>query len=119
MSENRNFSAEEEVGRIRARHLEALGAGMSNAEASAYANNPDSTKLPAVAPAQVELPAAPPPAFNGSGINSACSELVTTPAPPSPCYRGLMSFRNTPPAPALLMSMSALVMASYFLPLAS
>ena len=84
MSENRNFSAEEEVGRIRARHLEALGAGMSNAEASAYANNPDSTKLPVVAPAQVELPAAPPPAFNGSGINSACSELVTTPAPPSP-----------------------------------
>ena len=79
MSENRNFSAEEEVGRIRARHLEALGAGMSNAEASAYANASDSVELSVTAPAQAELPAGPL-AGNGCGINSGCSESAPSPS---------------------------------------
>src|SRR5258706_12734126 len=58
MSEN--HSVEDEVNaRIRMRHLEALRAGMSNAEASAYANDPNSAELSVPAPAQVELTAAP------------------------------------------------------------
>jgi predicted phage terminase large subunit-like protein len=95
MSKIRNFAAEEEVRRVRARYFEALRAGMSNAEASAYANNPDSIKLPVAVPAQVELPAAPP-AFNGSGINSGGGgEPITTPAPPPPSLAPSASPDNT------------------------
>ena len=59
MSENHRCSVEDEVTCIRMRHLEALRAGMSNAEASAYANDPNSAELSVPASAQVELTAAP------------------------------------------------------------
>jgi hypothetical protein len=42
MTESNQSSNEDEVWRIRLRHKAALDAGMSNAEASAYANDPAS-----------------------------------------------------------------------------
>jgi hypothetical protein len=73
----------DEVMRIRMRYNKALGAGMSIAEATAYANSPDLAEpsVPAGV-AQVELAAAPP-AANGCGGPhlSGDSESAATAAP--------------------------------------
>src|SRR5438270_13536049 len=70
MPENRDSSVEGEdkVMRIRTRYLKGLGAGMSVADASAYANDPTSAALPVAAPGQVEL--TPP-----LGIGSVAAQL--------------------------------------------
>src|SRR5260221_4134473 len=81
MSENHRCSVEDE--RTRMRHLAALRAGMSNAEASAYANDPNS--YPACA--QSQLTAAPS-TVDGRGAvqwnSGGSSKWLASPAPPSP-----------------------------------
>jgi predicted phage terminase large subunit-like protein len=84
MPENHNSAVEDEdtVMRIRKRHKAALAFGMSNAEASAYANDPNAPELPA----HNNLTLAP--AANGSvaaQLNSGeGSASASTPAPLSP-----------------------------------
>jgi predicted phage terminase large subunit-like protein len=87
MPENRDSSVEGEdkVMRIRTRYLKGLGAGMSVADASAYANDPTSAELPVAAPGQVELTTPP------AGIGSVAAQLnsgrvngsLSSPAAPS------------------------------------
>jgi predicted phage terminase large subunit-like protein len=62
---------EDEVTRVRQRHLKALRCGMSNAEATAYANGPDLAEpsVPAGG-ARVELAAAPSAADGCGGLQS-------------------------------------------------
>jgi hypothetical protein len=75
-----HYSDEDEVMRTRMRYLAALRAGMSIAEASAYANNPNSAELCFPAPAELE-PTAAPPLANGSGaarLNSSEGSASTT-----------------------------------------
>src|SRR5260221_3255534 len=81
MSENHRCSVEDE--RIRMRHREALRAGMSNAEASAYANDPNS--YPACAQSKLTAAAS---TVGGRGIvqlnSSRGSKWLAPPAPLSP-----------------------------------
>jgi predicted phage terminase large subunit-like protein len=76
---------EDEVTRVRQRHLKALRCGMSNAEATAYANGPDLAEpsVPAGG-ARVELAAAPSAPDGCGGPQSHLvgdRESVATPAP--------------------------------------
>jgi len=82
---------EDEIMRIRTRHKAALAAGMSNAEASAYANDPNSPELSFPATTEVKVTAVSP-ASNGSGAAQSNSCEGSTP---------IASGASLPPAPAL------------------
>ena len=87
MTSSNRSSDEDKVRRIRERHKEALDAGMSNAEASAYANDPNSPALSFfLSSAQVQSSAATPPNGNsGAHLNSSYhTESPAMPSPPSP-----------------------------------
>ena len=75
--------SEDEVRRIRLRHKAALDAGMNNADASAYANDPNSPALSSLSSAQVQSSTAT--ASNGNGgaqLNSGCSTESAAMLPP-------------------------------------
>jgi hypothetical protein len=100
MTESNQFSNEDnedKVMRIRMRHKAALDAGMSNAEASAYANDPNSPPLPVRSSAQVQSSTATASdSKSGVQLNSSCcveSVAISPPLPPKPAP--LVSANNT------------------------
>jgi hypothetical protein len=92
MTESNQVSDEDEVMRIRMRHKTALDAGMSNAEATAYANDPNPPALSVLTSAQRQSSAAT--ASNGNSgaqLNSgggAESVAMSTPLSPEPALSG-------------------------------
>jgi hypothetical protein len=78
-----SHQSEDEVSRIRLRHKAALDAGMNNADASAYANDPNSPALSSLSSAQVQSSTAT--ASNGSSgaqLDSGCSAESVAMSPP-------------------------------------
>jgi hypothetical protein len=83
MTESNQSPDDDEVTRIRMRHKSALDAGMSNAEASAYANDPNSPALFLPSSAQVQSSTATTSNGNcGAQLNSGDSAESVAMSPP-------------------------------------